>query len=353
MGKKTKAALALKEALDQDQEESPRVEYIKNTGRGYRRQKVGRGFVYFDEKNKKITDEKILQRIRGLGIPPAYNKVWICPNPNGHIQAIGRDIKNRKQYVYHPHWVKERQDQKFKSLLHFGRALAKIRKIIQDEVQQPPQLTKVQIICVVLFFIDKYSVRVGNINYAKTNKTYGITTLRKTHIYRDKKQFYLKFLGKNKHPWNLPIEDPYILKILQECEKLPGREIFKYYNENQELTVITSNDINEFLDTIDDNHFTAKDFRTWIATREYFKRMLLLVGSKKVTLKQLRSILVEVATLLGHTPAICKSSYVHPELLQCLQNGSLKQWHRKNKHHLKKGDVEKLLLLWLECIYKE
>lgn len=324
--------------------------YVKNIG-GIQRKRQGRTFVYYSPKGKKITDPTILERIKSLAIPPAYTHVWICPHEKGHIQAVGRDSKNRKQYIYHPLWTQIRQEQKFKSLLEFGSSLPLLRKKIDEEIHKPPSLNKIQIICSVLFLVDNYSVRIGNSTYAKTNQTYGITTLRKKHMQHKKNAVSFKFLGKNKHPWNFEVKEENIVQILKQCGQIPGYEIFKYYNEQKEIEMITSQDINEYLYSVTQHHFTAKDFRTWIATREFFTRIIKLLEVKNLRMKHIKNSLLEVASLLGHTPTICKTSYIHPQILEWLKNGKLKRWKDKNRKNIKNRNSEEILLLWLKDIY--
>ena len=227
-------------------EQKTTLVYVKNLN-GIQRRKQGRAFVYYSSKGKKITDAKILERIKSLAIPPAYTQVWICPDENGHIQAIGRDRKSRKQYIYHPLWIKKRENKKFKSLLAFGHVLSSLRKKIDEEIRKPPSLNKIQIICAILFLLDNYSLRIGNPVYAKKNQTYGVTTLRKRHIRHKKNSVAFKFLGKNKHLWNFEVEEKNIVQILKRVGEIPGYEVFKYYKENQEIEVITSQDVNEYL----------------------------------------------------------------------------------------------------------
>lgn len=323
--------------------------YVKNTY-GIQRKKQGKGFVYYTSQGKKVTDPKILERIQLLAIPPAYTHVWICSNEKGHIQAIGRDNKNRKQYIYHPLWIKMRQENKFKSLLDFGRILPALRKKINEEINKPPSLNKEQIICAVLFLMDNYCVRIGNDIYAKENKTYGVTTLRKKHVRYKKNSVTFNFLGKNKQPWAFEVKDGNIVQILKQCGDIPGYEIFKYYKEQNKIAVITAHDVNEYLHSVTQHHFTAKDFRTWIATREFFVRIITLLKVKKLRMKQIKNSLLEVATLLGHTPAICKASYIHPQILEWLKNGKLVRWLSKNRKNMHTKNSEDLLLYWLERI---
>ncbi|MFJ1267896.1 DNA topoisomerase IB [Legionella lytica] len=324
--------------------------YVKQTS-GIQRKKQGKSFVYYDAKGKKITDTKVLQRIKLLAIPPAYTHVWICSNEKGHIQAVGRDQKNRKQYIYHSSWVQIRQEQKFKSLLDFGYSLTQLRKKINEEIKKPPTLDKSQIICSILFLIDNYSVRIGNSAYAKQNKTYGITTLRKKHLRHKKSAISFEFLGKNKHPWHFEVTEKNLIQILKHCTDIPGYELFKYYNEQHHISVISSQDVNEYLHLITQHPFTAKDFRTWIATREFFIRAISLSDIKTLKITHIKESMLEVATLLGHTPSICKASYIHPQIFEWLKNGKLMQWKRKNLKNIKTKNPDALLLLWLEEIY--
>ncbi|MDR3501434.1 MAG: DNA topoisomerase IB [Legionella sp.] len=324
--------------------------YVKQTP-GIQRKKQGKNFVYFDSKGKRITDSKVLERIKLLAIPPAYTHVWICSNEKGHIQAVGRDNKNRKQYIYHASWVQRRQEQKFKSLLDFGYSLSTLREKINEEISSPPTLDKSQIICAVLFLIDNYSVRIGNSAYAKQNKTYGITTLRKKHMRHKKNAVSFEFLGKNKHPWNFEVTEKNLIQILKQCNHIPGYEIFKYYNEQQHIAVITSQDVNEYLQRVTQHPFTAKDFRTWIATREFFVRAISLLEIKNLKITHIKHSMLEVAALLGHTPSICKTSYIHPQIFEWLKNGKLMKWKRKNQQNIKTKKPDELLLLWLEEVY--
>lgn len=324
--------------------------YVKDTN-GIQRKKQGRSFVYYDSKGKKISDPETLDRIKSLAIPPAYTHVWICPHERGHIQAVGRDSRNRKQYIYHPLWIQARDDIKFKSLLDFGKALSLLRKEIQKEIKKPPSLNKTQIICSVLFLVDNYSVRIGNNVYAKSNQTFGVTTLRKKHVQHKKGAVTFKFPGKNKHPWNFEVKEANIIQILKHCGQIPGYELFKYYKEQAQVEVITAQDVNDYLYSVTQHHFTAKDFRTWIATREFFMRIFKLLESRKLRMSHIKNSLLEVANLLGHTPAICKASYIHPQIWQWLNNGKLLQWKNKNKKKFNIKNAEELLLLWLEEIY--
>ncbi|RUR06115.1 DNA topoisomerase IB [Legionella sp. km772] len=282
-----------------------------------------------------------------------YTQVWICPHEHGHIQAIGRDNKKRKQYIYHPTWVSRRQEEKFKSLLKFGYFLSLLREKIDEELNKPPTLSKTQIICSVLFLVDNYSIRIGNPTYAKQNKTYGATTLRKKHLIQKRKSIAFKFLGKNKHLWSFEVNNEKIIKIIKHSSMAPGYEIFKYYNEQRKFEPITSRDINEYLSSLSDDHFTAKNFRTWIANREFFIRVIHLLEKKNLRMIQIKKHLFEVANLLGHTPTICKTSYLHPEILTWIKNGKLQQWKNKNQKHIKNKNAEELFLFWLEELYQE
>lgn len=327
------------------------LRYVQDSIPGVLRKKQGKGFAYYYPDDTKITDKMELTRLRTLAIPPNYQNVWICPFANGHIQATGRDNRNRKQYIYHPLWQEARKKQKFDSMLLFGKAIVLIREHINEILNQPLSLNKNQMICAILYLLDTSCIRIGNAIYAKENKTYGLTTLRKKHLSINHNQAILSFEGKNSKVWKINLKNKKIIKILKRYEEIPGYELFKYQDENKIINVITSQDINYYLKSLTNHPLTAKDFRTWIASREFFCRLLELanIESPSITFK---SALKEVATLLGHTATICQKSYIHPEIIQWWKEGKFKEW--KNKH-LKKISLlneDEQLLYWLKKLSK-
>lgn len=328
---------------------SASLRYVSDSTQGILRKKYGKGFAYFYSDGRKLTDKKELNRIRNLKIPPAYVKVWICPFANGHIQATGRDINNRKQYIYHPLWKEARQKLKFEMMIHFGKSIFLIRNHVNEVLNQPPSLNKKQIICAILYLLDTSCIRIGNLTYAQENQTYGLTTLRKKHLSLNKNEAVLKFSGKNSKPWHIILRNKKIVKILKKCEDIPGYELFKYRDENYILNIVTSQDINFYLKNLTKKPFTAKDFRTWIASREFFYRLLQFQNSE--TLNQFfNSALKEVAFLLGHTTKVCLNSYIHPEIINWWNEGKLEKWHKKRDKKIASLDKDQLLLYWLKSI---
>ncbi|KTD11297.1 DNA topoisomerase IB [Legionella jamestowniensis] len=325
------------------------LRYVNDSQPGISRKRSGKGFSYYYPNGKRIIEQNELERIRALAIPPAYHDVWICPFSNGHIQATARDNKNRKQYRYHPLWQKIRQQQKFYMMLAFGKALPVIRAHINQVLNKPASLDKSQIICAIIYLLDKSCMRIGNTVYAKKNKSYGLTTLRKKHLSIAKNQASLDFEGKNSTLWHIDLKDKKIVKVLKKCEEIPGYEIFKYRDENGSLKVITSQEINGYLQSLTKQPFTAKDFRTWFACRETFCRLINLTKKKaKPSAKLLNKVLKKVATLLGHTPAVCQKNYIHPQILHWWQQGLLHPWVIKNQAHINALDEDELLLYWLK-----
>jgi DNA topoisomerase-1 len=321
------------------------LRYIQGSIPGILRKKSGRGFSYYYPDGIKITDKDELHRVRALAIPPAYKEVWICPFANGHIQATGRDDRNRKQYHYHPLWQEARQKQKFDTMLQFGEALFLIREHVNKTLNSTPFLNKNKVICAILYLLDTSCIRIGNTHYALENKTYGITTLRKKHLSIKHNQAILDFAGKNSKTWHINLRNKKIVNILKRCEDIPGYELFKYYDENKMLNVVTSQDINYYLKGLTDHPFTAKDFRTWIASREFFCRLLEFPNIEKLSFT---SALKEVADLLGHTPKICQKSYIHPQIIFCWKEGKLEKWKQKHRKKIESLSHDELLLFWLK-----
>ncbi|MBA2657837.1 MAG: DNA topoisomerase IB [Tatlockia sp.] len=323
------------------------LRYVNDLTPGISRKRHGKGFAFYYADGSRVTDKNELKRIKALAIPPAYNKVWICPYPNGHIQATGMDNKNRKQYRYHPLWHEVRQQQKFHTMIHFGRAIDSIRAHVSKELSQPPTLNKTQIICAILYLLDKSCIRIGNSVYAKTNKTYGLTTLRKKHLSIEENKAVLDFEGKNSKLWHINIKDKKILRVLRKCEEIPGYELFKYRDETNALNIVTSQEINAYLQELTNHPFTAKDFRTWIASRETFLRLLELSYIENDPPAGLKDIILEVSNQLGHTPKICQKNYIYPLIVSWWQEGKLEKWKTTNAKKILNLDEDNLFLLWL------
>lgn len=326
-----------------------RLEYCTDSTPGFTRQKEGKGFVYYDCENKKITSPEIIERINSLAIPPAYTNVWISPKANSHLQATGRDSKQRKQYRYHPQWRVLRQENKFLQMISFGKALPSIREHVDKALHGPLNIDKNQIICAIIYLMDNYFIRIGNQIYEKQNQSYGLTTLRKKHLSLKVSKAILEFEGKNAKPWHVVLKDKHIINLLKKCEALSGYRLFKYLDEQNNPSEITSQEVNEYLQQLTQNDFTAKDFRTWGACRETFYRLTQIPYDESTHQNNLKTIISEVADLLGHTPAICQKNYIYPNIITQWKQNDIATWMKHRQQLL--NDKDKLFLQWLESHY--
>lgn len=324
---------------------SASLRYISDTIPGISRKHYGKGYRYFTPKGKLITTKKTIGRINSLAIPPAYKNVWICPYDNGHMQATGKDAKNRKQYRYHPKWNKLRSESKFSYVLDFAKAIPKIRKEIAADLRQEG-LTKERVLAALVFILDKSYVRIGNEEHARDNHTFGLTTLRKKYLTIKNGELEFKFSGKNKTPWKINIGDKRIAKVVKNCAEIPGYDLFKCLDKDGNPCEIDSEDLNHYLKYITGQPFTAKDFRTWAACKELFSLMLKTTVPENMRDTQiaLNDMISIVAKKLGHTVAICKKSYLYPRLLTAWQSGEITNWYKGVKN--KKTSAKKLFPRW-------
>lgn len=307
------------------------LRYVSDSMPGIRRKRKGKGFAYYDAKGELIDSKAIIERIRKLVIPPAYRNVWICPLENGHLQATGMDDKNRKQYRYHPDWDAVRDSAKFERVIAFGMSLPTIRAKVQEHLKDK-DITRTRVLAAMVSIMDDSYIRIGNPIYKKAHGTYGLTTLRKKHITIEKTEATLVFEGKNHTRWTINLQDRKLIKLLKACEELPGYELFKYIDEDGSTRLVQSEDFNAYLQEISGEVFTAKDFRTWAACKEAFTLLCEteLPDTKKACQIAYRNIIQNVATLLGHTPAVCKKSYLHPLLEEIWLQGKFDSWKKKN-----------------------
>ncbi|HEX6707278.1 MAG TPA: DNA topoisomerase IB [Albitalea sp.] len=279
---------------------------------GFRRVARGEHFRYLRPDGKPLRDESQLTRIRRLAIPPAYVGVWICPLPNGHLQATGRDARGRKQYRYHPDWRLARDADKFGRMQAFGAALPRIRRRVQRDLQrrvgQRPD--RASVLAALVRLLDTTLVRVGNDEYARSNQSYGLTTLRNRHAAVQGSTLRLRFRGKHGKVHDVAVEDPRVARIVGRCQAMPGQDLFEYEDEDGEVRGVGSADVNGYLREISGGDFTAKDFRTWHATVHALE-LLRDPGARGVN-----EVLAEVASRLGNTVAVCRKAYVHPAVLE-------------------------------------
>lgn len=329
------------------------LQYINDSIPGIYRKRRGKKFVYYYPDGHLVEEHAVLERIKSLAIPPAYRDVWISPFADGHLQATGRDSKNRKQYRYHPLWRRVRANNKFKTMVPFGEAICLIRNNIQQELDKPLKINKNQIICAIIYLLDNHLIRIGNAVYEKQNNSYGVTTLRKKHLSVNSNKAVLKFKGKNSKAWHIVLKDKKIVRILKKCEEIPGYKLFKYRDENNAWNVISSQDVNSYLFDLTNYHFTAKDFRTWGACRETFYRLTQCdYIDEKTSGESLKDIIASVASLLGHTPAICQKSYIYPEIINHWKEKKINAWIKKQPDSLI-TDKDKLLFHWLKSHIKD
>ncbi|MBC7659829.1 MAG: DNA topoisomerase IB [Chitinophagaceae bacterium] len=300
------------------------LSYLHSDAPGFVRKRVGKHFRYFDAKGKLVSDPKLKARFKALVIPPAWENVWISPDPRNHIQVTGRDERGRKQYRYHSLWRTQRDGTKFDKMLIFGKVLPKIRQEIKTNLNAK-SLSKRQIVATVVHLLETTLIRVGNESYAKQNKSYGLTTIRDKHVEIDHGTLRFQFKGKSGVAHDVKVKDRRIAKIVERCHDLPGQLLFKYLDEAGELRPVGSTDINEFLRHVTGNPFTAKDFRTWCASvlaakvlREFEPPTSMTRGNKNV-----KAAITEVAAALRNTVSVCKKCYVHPKVIEAYLDGML------------------------------
>jgi DNA topoisomerase-1 len=300
-----------------------RLRYVSDTTPGIRRKRAGTGFSYRRPDGTLVHDAETLRRIRSLAIPPAWTDVWVCTVPNGHLQATGRDAKGRKQYRYHPRWRAVRDETKYTRLIAFGEALPRIRAQVEKDLKRPG-LPREKVLATVVRLLETTLIRVGNAEYAKTNKSYGLTTMRNRHVDVEGATVRFHFRGKSGIDHSIDINDRRLANIVTRCKELPGAELFQYIDDGQRQT-IDSGDVNAYLHDITGDDFTAKDFRTWAGTLlaamalEEFEAFDSETQAKRNVVQAIE----RVAERLGNTPSVCRKCYVHPAVLDAYLEGTM------------------------------
>jgi len=295
---------------------------------GIQRRRAGKGFAYRDADGRPVRDPKTLQRIRSLAIPPAYTQVWICPLPHGHLQATGRDARRRKQYRYHPDWAQVRGDGKFERLVAFGKALPRLRRRLRIDLARSG-FPREKVLAIVVALMADTLVRVGNEEYARSNRSYGLTTLRNHHIaFLGGGRARLKFRGKSGLEHEVAIDDRRLAKLVRACRQLPGQALFQYRDDAGELQPVDSGEVNDYLREAMGAEFTAKDFRTWGGTLEALQRLGRLPlpeqRSERALAQLQNEVLKEVAATLRNTPAVCRKAYIDPCVFAAWREDSLR-----------------------------
>lgn len=287
---------------------------------GIRRERAARGFTYRGTDGRRLRDAGELARIRRLAIPPAYEDVWICPKPNGHLQATGRDARGRKQYRYHPDWRSAKDSDKFERMLEFGATLPRIRSRVKADLARPfgERPGRETVLATIVRLLDKTYVRIGNEEYARANRSFGLTTLRNRHAAVKGSRLHLRFTGKSGKEHEIALEDPRVARVVRRCQAMPGQELFQYQDEAGERRTIDSADVNDYLREASGAEFTAKDFRTWHGTVHALDLWAVQCAADASRRRTVNQLLGDVAARLGNTVAVCKKSYVHPRVLETL-----------------------------------
>jgi len=317
-----------------------RLRYVTATDQpGITRRRRGRGFIYLDAGGRMLRDRPTLDRIRSLAIPPAWKNVWICPQPTGHLQAVGRDARGRKQYRYHSRYREIRDQVKFDRMLFFGSALPKIRRRIRRDLGLKG-IPKQKIVAAVVRLLDQTGARIGNDEYKRANGSFGLTTLRNKHVEIHGAELHFHFRGKSGQEQDLNVSDDRLARIVKHCQDLPGKELFQYRSDSGDFQVITSGDVNDYLREITGDEVTAKDFRTWHGSCQMLAELVELgsAESQGAAKKNIIAATKATASSLGNRPATCRKYYIHPAVIESYLTGkTLSQIAEKSPHSALRG----------------
>lgn len=300
--------------------------YVNDGQPGISRIKKGKGFTYiFDD--KPLKDKQQIERIRKLAIPPAWTNVWICPRENGHIQATGFDIRNRKQYRYHHLWQVLRNETKFHKLYEFGKRLPSIRLRIEDDLAKK-ELTSDKVIAMMVSLMERTYIRIGSEDYEKLYGSYGLSTLKDKHVNIKGDKLHFSFKGKKGIEHNITLKNRRLAKMIQQCRDIPGKELFQYYDEDGTKCAVDSGMVNSYIKEASGGDFTAKDFRTWAGTLNIIRafKSIGMAASDADCKKNVVAALDEVSEKLGNTRAICRKYYVHPGIIQLYEAKNLQKY---------------------------
>jgi DNA topoisomerase-1 len=301
-----------------------RLRYVSDDQPGIRRQRVGRGFRYLSATGQPIRDPDVLRRFQALAIPPAWTDVWICPRPDGHIQATGRDAKGRKQYRYHPRWRAVRDATKYDRMIAFGEALPRLRERVDQDMARPG-LSRDKVLATVVRLLETTLIRIGNPAYARDNQSFGLTTMRDRHVQISGATLQFQFRGKGGKSHTVSLNDRRLANIVKRCQDIPGYELFQYLDETGQRQTLDSADVNAYLRDITGQDFTAKDVRTWAGTVAAACALWQLetFESQTQAKNNVAQAMDAVAKQLGNTRAICRKCYVHPTVIEAYFDKSL------------------------------
>ncbi len=300
------------------------LRYTSDAHPGITRKRSGRAFRYLDSDGHAVRERETLSRIKSLAIPPAWKDVWICPLPSGHLQATGRDEKGRKQYRYHPRWRMVRDENKYGRMIAFGKTLPRIRERTDRDLALPG-LPREKVLATVVRLLELSLIRVGNDEYARSNRSYGLTTMRNRHVAVEGSRVRFRFRGKSGIVHEIDIADRRLARIVNHCQDLPGQKLFEYIDEDGTVQELNSEAVNDYLREITGHDFTAKDFRTWAGTvlAALALQEFEAFDSQTQAKKNVVSAIQRVAERLGNTPAVCRKCYVHPSVLDAYLDGSM------------------------------
>jgi DNA topoisomerase-1 len=308
----------------------PGLRYVHDGMPGIRRRRAGKGFSYRHDDGRRVENPEVLGRVKALAIPPAWTDVWISPVANGHLQATGRDVRGRKQYRYHDRWREVRDETKFERLAEFARALTPIRRRVDRDLRRPG-LPREKVLATVVRIMDTAYARVGNLEYARQNNSFGLTTLRNRHVSLEGPRVRFEFEGKGGKVHVFDVEDRRLAAIVRRCRDLPGYDLFQYLEDGGTRRPVGSGDVNDYVRDISGGEFTAKDFRTWAGTVVMAKALAVMgeAGSQRRAKRNVTRALEVVGQSLGNTPAIARKSYVHPDVIEAYMDGSfVASWER-------------------------
>jgi DNA topoisomerase-1 len=325
------------------------LHHVSDAAPGLVRKRRGKSFVYLDPRGRRVRTPAVLSRVKSLAIPPAWSDVWICADAKGHLQATGRDARGRKQYRYHPSFREERESAKYQHLFDFAKALPRIRKAVAKDMAVPG-LTRDKVVATIVYLLEATLIRVGNADYARQNKSYGLTTMRDPHVEVHGAEMTFDFTGKSGRAWRITLKDRRIARIVKACRELPGQHLFQYLDENGKRQRVSSTDVNEYLRRVSGREVTAKDFRTWTGT---LMAVLTLAeqeapASEAAAKRIIKACVTEVSERLGNTVAICRKCYIHPAVIDAYTAGTLARRFKPNGRKRKDGlEPEEAALLAL------
>jgi DNA topoisomerase-1 len=319
------------------------LRYVSDAERGYGRRRRGKSFAYLRPSGHALQDGAALARIRSLAIPPAWEDVWICPSPKGHVQATGRDARGRKQYRYHPRWREAQEQHKYERIIAFAKALPKIRRAVSRHLRKRG-LPREKVLAATVKLLETTLIRVGNDEYARDNRSFGLTTMHDKHVKVRGATIRFDFRGKHGREHEIDLKDRTLATIVHACRDLPGQELFQYLDETGEVCDVGSGDVNDYLREISGQDFTAKDFRTWAGTALAAQALQEFqdFDSKAAAKRNVTKAIERVAERLGNTQAICRKSYVHPAIIEAYMDRSLVKTLKRRAEKELRGTLHRL-----------